>query len=71
MTRYLRTDAVNSHCQIAFAEWGFPVRPGCGFFILAIPESQFRHQHCRQNQPFAVHRQALTALLASRLASRP
>jgi hypothetical protein len=68
MTRYLEQPL---HLPNCFREWGFPVRPGCGFFIFAMPESQFRHQYCRQNQPLAVHRQALAALLASRVASRP
>jgi hypothetical protein len=42
MTRYLeQTQSTAIALPNCFREWGFPVRPGCGFFIFAMPESNF------------------------------
>ena len=66
MTRYFRTDAVSSHCQIAFASWVVPS-------VLAVVSSSspsrslnFVSAIAVKIKPLAVHQQALTALLAAR-----
>ena len=65
MTHYLRTDAVNRRCQIAFASWVVPPAQAVVFSSSSSRSPHFRRHYCGQNQPLAIHQQALTALLAS------